>query len=298
MADYDVAVIGLTTPAPSAPLAACRLVISVKNQGLFDAVASGWARVYDAAGLQVFVCELYSDTLAPGATGPASATTLWTPPAEGSYTIHGYLSTPLDQVEPNNNLPPTTVTISGEPPVPPTPVEPHAPQHEEDGADEISIEGLPGRVADQQEPLAHAARHQAAGDDQLSVASLVGELATPQVPKAHGNAYHSPTMATAEQLALHNAATAVHSAAENLANRETSGPNLGLVPATQLALGSAFVPTGDRYLRQDRYFHAPVPYDLICIWDGTNPTPDGWQPVLVTPPLNLPFIYIGKVTPP
>jgi len=71
MADYDVAVLELTTPAATAPLAQCRPVVSVRNNGLHDAVASGYVRIY-SAGLLIFESELYSDTIGPGETRPAS----------------------------------------------------------------------------------------------------------------------------------------------------------------------------------------------------------------------------------
>ena len=146
--DYDVEVLGLRTPASTSPLAPCRLVVSVRNNGTHNAVASGYVRIYSAS-LQVFESEVYSDTLAPGQSGDCSSVSYWTPPAEGLYMLQGYISTPLDHVEPNNNLNPSIVHITGTPPTPPTPVELHAAQHEEGGKDEISIEGLPGRAADQ-----------------------------------------------------------------------------------------------------------------------------------------------------
>lgn len=248
MADYDVGIIALVTPSATAPLAACRPAVSVRNNGLHDAVASGYIRIY-SAGLKVFESEAWSDTLAPGESGPASAVDYWTPPAEGSYVVNGYFSTPLDQVEPNNNLHPVTIEITGLPPPPPTPVPFHASQHESGGQDELSIEGLPGRAADPQDSLAHVATHQAGGSDALNVGGLQGELATTQAPKAHGNAAHSPLMATAEQLTIHNAATAVHTAASNLANRDTTGPSAGLVTETQLVTGSEIADPGDDPLK-------------------------------------------------
>jgi hypothetical protein len=184
MADYDVGVLGLSSPAAVAPLTVCRLVVSVRNNGLHDAIASGYVRVY-SAGLQIFESEIYSDTLTPGATGPASSVSYWTPPAEGSYMVQGYISTPLDQVEPNNNLAPTTIQISGEAPTPPTPVTLHASQHEEGGGDELSIQGLSGTAATPQTPTAHKQSHMIAGDDVIDVTNLNGQLAEPQTAKNH-----------------------------------------------------------------------------------------------------------------
>lgn len=280
MADYDVGVLGLSTPAALAPLAVCRPAVSVRNEGIHDAVASGYLRIY-SAGLLIFESELYSNTLTPGQSGPAQAVDYWTPPAEGTYIIQGYLSCPLDQVQHNNNLHPVSVEISGAEPPPPTPVEPHAAQHEEDGGDELSLDGLAGRARDAQTALAHAASHMLTGPDQLNLAGLSGELVTPQPPKSHSNAAHSPLMATAEQLDLHNAQAAVHTAATNLANRETSGDDEGLVKDTQLVKGTQLPESDYNALRSDRYLgpakHATLGDNGMVL---TSLTPDAsFQPI-------------------
>jgi len=190
MADYDVGVIALTTPAATAPLTPTRPVVSVRNNGLYDAVASGYIRIY-SAGRLVFESEVWSDTLAPGATGSASSVKYWTPEAEGPYMVYGHITTPLDQVESNNNLAPTAVQISGEAPPPPMVIPIHASQHENGGSDEISIEGLLGRAHDPQPPFAHASNHQPGGADILEVTGLEGVLADPQTPKAHATTHRS-----------------------------------------------------------------------------------------------------------
>lgn len=188
MADFDVSVVELTTPAATAPLAQTRPVVSVRNNGLHDAVASGYVRIY-SAGLLIYESEVYSDTIGPGETRPASAVDLWTPPAEGIYMVQGYVSTPLDQVEPNNNLWPTAVTISGIEPPPPTPVPLHASQHEEGGGDEMSLEDLPGRAADRQRPTTHASDHELSGVDPVNVNGMPGVLGEAQTPKAHATSH-------------------------------------------------------------------------------------------------------------
>ena len=295
--DYDVEVLGLKTPASTSPLAPYRLVVSVRNNGIHAAVASGYVRVY-SAGLQIFESEVFSNTLAPGVTGDCSSLGYWTPPAEGFYMIQGYISTPLDQVEPNNNLNPTNIHITGTPPTPPTPVELHAAQHEEGGSDEISIEGLPGLAADPQAALAHVASHQAGGTDALNVGGLLGQLAADQPAQIHSNSRHNPVMSTAAELTSHSGGVAVHTAATNLANRETTGIETGLVKGAQLALGSVVNPAGDRYLRSDRYWHAPVPVGLICIWNGTNQVPAGWITIVVNPAPPVPYIWITRLPTP
>ena len=249
--------------------------MSVRNNGKHNALASGYVRVYSAS-LQVFESEVYSNTLAPGETGDCSSIGYWTPPAEGFYMLQGYISAPLDQVEPNNNLNPTTIHITGTPPTPPTPVELHAAQHEEGGKDEISIEGLPGRAADQQVPVDHAAQHQAGGRDALNVGGLLGQLASDQPALAHSNTRHNPSMATTAELESHRLSVAAHTAATNLANRETTGPNTGLVPDIQIAAGSE-IGDGPRYLTRARLWSSPVPIGLICLYPDGHLIPPGWS---------------------
>lgn len=76
----------------------------------------------------------------------------------------------------------------------------HSARHEDAGADEISVAGLSGLLADPQTPLAHDTSHENGGTDEISVAGLSGELADPQPPKVHDNAVHSTAyQATSEK---------------------------------------------------------------------------------------------------
>ena len=234
MADYDVSVLSLTTPAASAPLAQCRPVVSVRNNGLHDAVASGYIRIY-SAGLLIYESELYSDTIGPGETRPASAVDYWTPPAEGTYIVQGYLSTPLDQVEPNNNLHPTSVSIAGAAPPPEPPVALHASQHESDGIDEISIEDLPGRAADQQRPINHATFHQPGGIDPLDVTDMPGRLGEAQTPAKHADSHKTGSSDPLSVLALPDATDLELIARKGKANGYASLDGIALVPLNQLA---------------------------------------------------------------
>lgn len=61
----------------------------------------------------------------------------------------------------------------------------HAASHENGGSDEISVLGLSGLLADDQNPAAHAADHENGGSDEISVAGLSGLLADDQNPIAH-----------------------------------------------------------------------------------------------------------------
>lgn len=242
MHDYDVEALSLSAPPASAVIQAYRPAVSVRNNGVHAAYASGYLRIY-AADLLIFETELYSATIAPGATGLAQAVGYWTPPAVGKYMIFGAVTCPLDQYEPNNNLAPVTIDVTGLPPPTPPPVPLHAAQHEEDGLDEASIDGLSGKTKDPQSPLAHVASHQAGGTDALNVGALLGELAQDQPTKIHSNTKHDPQMATASALSSHQAAANVHSASTNLEQLEHKGQpngyagldNVGFVLDAQLA---------------------------------------------------------------
>lgn len=289
--DYDVEVLGLQTPPASAVVTRYRPAVQVRNNGIHDAIASGYVRIY-SAGLLIFESAVYSNTIEPGETGLAEAVQYWTPPAEGPYMVQGYVSTPLDQVEPNNNLNPTIVTVGpGQPPTPPTPVEPHAAQHEEGGGDELSIEGLRGRTADQQEPVHHASDHEAGGDDAMNVSGMPGVLTEPQIPKAHAASHEVTGL---DPLNIDDIPGA--DGYEKLENKGQPAGYAGLgangvVPAAQLATGS-IVTDGTKYLRMDQLFDSPIPVGLICAWDSSSPIPDGWVSVLVSPGLILPYIWI------
>ena len=52
----------------------------------------------------------------------------------------------------------------------------HAKTHQDGGADEISVAGLSGKLADAQTPSAHKASHQDGGSDEISLTGLDGSL--------------------------------------------------------------------------------------------------------------------------
>ena len=265
MADYDVGVVSLATPAPSAPLAQCRPVVSVRNNGIHDAVASGYVRIY-SAGLLVYESEAYSDTIGPGETRPASAVDYWTPEAEGPYMVQGYFTTPLDQVEPNNNLWPTLIVISGAEPPPPTPVPLHASQHESGGADEMSLEDLPGRTADGQMPINHASFHENNGIDRIDVTDLPGVLGAAQNPKAHAASHKTGGSDLLSVLGLPDVTDLELVARKGASNGYAALDTDAAVPIAQLSLGT-IEPEADEDpdahgLRLDRFLGPtnPVPH--------------------------------------
>ena len=67
----------------------------------------------------------------------------------------------------------------------------HAATHENGGADEISVLGLSGLLADGQTPLAHKTSHENGGADEISVAGLSGLLADGQTPLGHNTSHQS-----------------------------------------------------------------------------------------------------------
>jgi hypothetical protein len=63
----------------------------------------------------------------------------------------------------------------------------HAAAHQNGGGDEISVAGLSGLLADDQNPVNHAGDHQNGGGDEISVAGLSGLLADDQNPVNHAS---------------------------------------------------------------------------------------------------------------
>ena len=145
-------------------------------------------------------------------------------------------------VETNNQLAPTAIEVTEKPPPPPPVVTVHASQHEEGGDDEVSIDGLHGRAAEQQTPAEHANTHATGADDEINVDGLHGKLADGQTVEKHGNAQHTPAMATVTNLADHVAATNTHALAANLEHVTAKGnpggyaplDNFGKVPLSNL----------------------------------------------------------------
>jgi hypothetical protein len=173
VADYDVGVTGLSVPPASAVVQQYRPAVSVRNNGVHSALATGYIRIY-SAGQLIETFEVFSGSIPPGESRDAQTVEYWTPPATGRYLFNGYVTCDKDQVEPNNNLPPTYINVTAAPPPPTPPVTIHAAQHEEGGADEVNIDGLQGKTADLQDPTthgndAHAATYIVAADAEATV---------------------------------------------------------------------------------------------------------------------------------
>jgi len=239
MADYDVAVTELSSPPPSAVKTTYRPAVRIRNNGIHDALASGILRIY-SAGRLIFTTEIYSAVIPPKETREAQAVNYWTPETEGSYLVIADATCPLDQVETNNHLSPTTVIVGpGEVPVPPV-VTQHAAQHEEGGTDQISIDGLRGEAYDPQPPKDHVSRHEQGGSDELSVGGLHGQLADAQPTEDHGNEHHTQTFETVAgclaQIGTHNGTTAPHPGSTNLEYVSRKGQPNGYASLNAAAL--------------------------------------------------------------
>jgi hypothetical protein len=139
----------------------------------------------------------------------------------------GYVSCESDQVEPNNNLAPVTILISGAEPPPPPTVEAHATQHEAGGSDQLNLDDLPGRLQDAQTPAEHRTSHEAGGSDRLNVEGLPGTLATAQIPAAHGNDRHTDAYVNTGQLADHDTSDDSHKFSNSLEHTDQKGINDG-----------------------------------------------------------------------
>jgi hypothetical protein len=314
--DYDVSAVALTVPPALASLTTYRPAMQVRNNGRYPATVTGSLSAYKA-GLRVYHSPIQSAAIAPGETGNATALDDWTPDTQDDYIWFGYCTSYRDQVEPNNNLAPVTIHVGPEPPTPPPSVPEHHEQHETGGRDVVSIDGLKGHAADQQDALPHVASHQAAGSDQLNVSGLAGVLGEPQLPADHGNEHHTTDYATSDELDNHAGANSAHTAAINLANREISGAQTGLLKQNQLQAGTAVPEAGDdpdamglRFDRDMGYVnpvhhaakHEPggtdeinfptVPSGLICLWLLATPIPQGWDVVMGIPPPIAGYVWI------
>lgn len=247
MADFDVAAAGLSSPPPLASLTTYRPTILVRNNGIHAALATGTVRIYKAGSL-VFSSDVYSATIPPGETRGAQADQYWTPTESGSYVVIGYVRCANDQVEPNNNMAPVTITVGTTPPPPPPVVTAHASQHEEGGQDVLSIDGLPGVAKDKQDPYDHASNHQPGGTDELDVSGLSGELLDKQPPLTHSNDAHDPAFTTA--------AAAAAAAAALIEGHDDSATAHDTLRATEAPTilgpyGSPAVGVEGRYARED-----------------------------------------------
>ena len=264
MPDYDVGVLSLATPPPAAPVTSYRPAVRVKNNGIHPANVSGVMRVYrrEPPGDLLHSFTLSLANLAAGNEGDATANGYWIPVAADvgrEYLFTADVTTEHDQVEPNNHLAPVTVLITAAEPPPPPILGNHATQHENGGGDEINLDGLAGKLLEDQNPTAHKTTHASGGADELSVAGLKGQLADPQPtsphhlehqlggsdklnvnglfgtldgdqkPKAHGSAKHDETVASRD--------------------------GTGLVPTAELGTGQ---PGQAAFLRGDRTWAAPI----------------------------------------
>lgn len=308
--DFDVKVVGLQAPPVSAYLEAYRPGIDVENLGRYPADVTGRLRIYDCSTrLLIASFTLTANQIAPGTTKTAQAGVYWTPPAVGDFWVQGEIEAAQDDDPTNNQLPTVTIHVSEEPPPPPPPVTAHAAQHEEDGADELNLDGLRGKLLEPQTPEDHAGKHEATGADRIDVSGLPGVLLHPQTPTEHGNAHHTSDFITQVALSNHENGSNEHAAAANLekiANRDQplgyAGLNAAaLIPPERLAP----IPTPHGFFRSDGSYqpgtvavhdnsmHSPLmaeldPYGFIASTAIRKDRP------AIQVPLGPPFAGIGE----
>lgn len=271
MADFDVQPVGLTSPPVVAFLTAYRPAVATRNNGIHPADVTGLLRIYNATtGLLIFTCNLAVLSVPPGETRDALGDANWTPEEIGDYQVIASCTTDHDQVPANNNLSPVIIHVSEEPPPPPPPVEPHAPQHEAGGTDQLNLDGMHGTLADDQPVATHKASHQEAGDDELNVQDLHGTLADEQPVGDHGSAKHDgtvpdlvdgkvpveqlPDMPVGEHGNPEHDATVEATAHKGQPDGYADLNGAGLVPAVRLAVG----PDPAKFLRGDQTWQPGV----------------------------------------
>jgi len=154
----------------------------------------------------------------------------------------------------------------------------HKARHQDTGADEISVAGLAGLLADDQHvidaevllvaaALVHAARHQNGGDDEISVAGLSGLLADDQHvldaeavsamgAKADDNPLHHDRYTNANAVAAAEAAGLALASGKNIkivsvlsADDTVSGLTTEMAPETDVAVAQAMFVFTDGKIR-------------------------------------------------
>ena len=257
------------SPPLRAPVATYRPAVSVRNNGIAAATASGDLRIYDrTAGTLIATHILPGTEILPGAVrNVQSAALLELVPGDigRELLFIATVSCPGDMVPENNDLPPTSVIVTDETPPPPPIIPPHSETHEAGGSDPLNVAGLPGVLLSPQTPTPHAANHASDSTDAINVAGLPGVLAEAQTPKHHANEAHTVPLQPVTDKGIAGGYAGL-------------GPD-GRVPTAQL--GGA-EPTGAKFLRSDRTwvegiavlpsFGVPVaPVPLSEPLEGTSP---------------------------
>jgi len=149
--------------------------------------------------------------------------------------------------------------ISGIEPPPEPPVPAHASQHEEGGLDEVSIEDLSGRAADQQRPINHASNHEVSGIDPVNVDSMPGVLAEPQTPKAHAASHKTGGTDSVSVLELPDVTDLELVARKGAHNGYAGLDSDTLVPVSQLGFPVAPPEEPAYALRFDKFWGPVIP---------------------------------------
>lgn len=110
--------------------------------------------------------------------------------------------------------------------------------HEDGGADEVDVTGLSGLLADPQTALPHAAQHEDGGADEINVGGLSGLLADPQTPLPHGATHEDGGVDEINVGGLPGLLADPQTPLGHHGSHELGGADqvMGTVPATPLAL--------------------------------------------------------------
>ena len=151
----------------------------------------------------------------------------------------------------------------------------HAGDHENGGGDEISVAGLSGLLADAQNPVAHAGDHENGGGDEISVLGLSGLLADGQTPLAHAASHASGQPDQLDHNGLLNVAAGdVHTQYAALAGRAgdrlvmADDANVPPFQMTERAAGPAAPAAGDVYLDDGTNFDGGGGNPGFMRWTG------------------------------
>lgn len=162
------------------------------------------------------------------------------------------------------------------------PLTPHASTHQNGGADEISVVGLSGLLADAQTPLGHKVSHENGGSDEINVAGLSGLLADAQTPLSHAHVIGDTTglqtaldgkqALDADLTALAALATTgmlARTAADTYATRTITGTT------NQIVVSNGDGIAGGPALSAPQDLHTSASFAVATIAVGTTPATSG-----------------------
>jgi len=104
----------ISSPPSSAPITQHRPAVTFKNTGNVPAYTTGTLLIRNVASGRVeYSGQLSGDPVAPGVTGTAQCSQLWTPTAGQTYTVEASIFTGNADNAASATAPPLTVTAQG-----------------------------------------------------------------------------------------------------------------------------------------------------------------------------------------